>query len=383
MTTNGRESQQEKLAIQAGLLDLTQDALIIRDLEDRIEVWNRGAERLYGWGAAEALGQNIQDLLHDSLEPGFEGDLGDNGEWTGELRQTTKDGKTVFVRSRMKLVRDAAGYPRSVLIANTDITEQKTIQSQLLRVQRMETFGRLFSGIAHDLNNELSPMLLSMRMLEHKQPDAESRRWFETLRVSAQRAGRLITQLLSFIKGIDEERILIRPGDLIEETAEILRSTFPKSIEIKTALANDLWPIVGNATHLQQVLINVCVNARDAMPADGVLTIEAENVTGEPISTCTDDGNHLLIKITDTGAGIPLEIIDKIFDAFFTTKNGDITGTGLGLFTVSRILANHKGSIKVSSKVGQGTQFQIYIPVADSAASLLAVRTAHAQNHHS
>ena len=119
------------------------------------------------------------------------------------------------------------------------------------------------------------------------------------------------------------------------------------------------------------------------MPAGGVLTIEAENVVGGSISTFTSVLNHVLIKVTDTGVGIPREIIDKIFDPFFTTKHGDITGTGLGLFTVSGILANHKGSIRVSSEVGQGAQFQLYLPVADSAASILEVRTAHAQNDHS
>jgi two-component system cell cycle sensor histidine kinase/response regulator CckA len=376
---NGRTTEREKLAIQAGLLELTQDALIMRDLEDRIQLWNKGAERLYGWASVEALGQDAQELLQDSFEPGFESGLCDKGEWTGKLRQTTKDGKTVFVRSRMKVLRDEAGSPRFVLIANSDITEQIKIESQLLRVQRMEAIGGLFSGIAHDLNNELAPMLFAMSMLEQKQTNGESRRWFDTLRVSTQRAGRLITQLLSFTKGSDEERTLIRAGDLIQETVDILRSTFPKSIDIKSAVAQELWPVQGNATHLQQVLINLCLNARDAMPAGGVLTIEAENVMAEPSSP--DVGNRLLIKITDTGIGIPLEIIDKIFDPFFTTKHGDITGTGLGLFTVSRILANHNGSVKVSSTVGHGAQFQIYLPVAESAAALLEVRMAHAQNH--
>src|SRR5436309_869988 len=153
----------EGLEIKGALLDLVEDALIVRDLDDCIRFWNKGAERLYGWRAIEAIGQNINDLLRESLLPGFEDVLRENGEWLGELRQTTKQGKTVFVRSRLKLRRDQAGRPQSVLIANTDITRLKMAENQLLRLQRMETIGRLASGIAHDLSNELSPILLATR----------------------------------------------------------------------------------------------------------------------------------------------------------------------------------------------------------------------------
>ncbi len=358
----------ELLRTQAIMLDQTHDAIIVRNREDHIQFWNRGAERLYGWSANEAIGKNMYELL--SLTSIYENPsiFAENGECAVEMRQVTKDSRQVIVESRSRVLRDETGHPTSVLIVNTDVTESKLLESQFLRAQRMETIGRLASGIVHDLNKVLSPMLLATRILRAKKMEREDRQWLDTLKINAEHAGGLITQLMSLARGIEGERTPIQLRHLIHETVGVLKRVFPESISIKTRIATDLWTIVGNATHVYQVLVNLCVNARDAMPRGGALTIEAHNTVfgGAPSSGYDGEkgSRHVLIKVSDTGVGIPAEIIDKVFEPFFSTKHAK-NGTGLGLSTVLRIVTSHKGVITVSSKPGQGTEFKMFFPVED------------------
>jgi hypothetical protein len=366
---DGRESHlpvDTKLVDQIALLDQTQDAIIVCNLEERIVFWNKGAERLYGWRSSEALGQNMYALL---AQKRFTDSKEAEGTIVGEMRQFTKDGKGVIVESRRKLMYDDAGQAKAVLIVNTDVTEKRKLESQLFRAQRMESIERLLGGIAHDLNNVLSPMLFASSILERKCEDAEAKRLLETLRVNAEHAGRLITQLLSFAKGIDDERTSLSVGCLIEQTSQIVQSVFAKSIKLKTAIPADLWSVAGNATQLHQVLMNLCMNACDAMPNGGVLTIEAENIVldeaGARMSSGAKPGRHIRIQVSDSGIGIPAEIVDKIFEPFFTTKEGR-KGTGLGLPTVLRIVRTHQGFITVSSEPGHGAKFRIFLPAEES-----------------
>ena len=362
----------ELLRTQAIMLDQTQDAIIVRDYTDHILFWNRGAERLYGWSANEAIGKNMYELL--SLTSIYENPsiFAENGECAVEMRQVTKDSRQVIVESRSRVLRDETGHPTSVLIVNTDVTESKLLESQFLRAQRMETIGRLASGIVHDLNKVLSPMLLATRILRAKKMEREDRQWLDTLKINAEHAGGLITQLMSLARGIEGERTPIQLRHLIQETVGVLKRVFPESISIKTRIATDLWTIVGNATHVYQVLVNVCVNARDAMPRGGALTIEAHNTVFDGAPSSGYDGEkgsrHVLIKVSDTGVGIPAEIIDKVFEPFFSTKHAK-NGTGLGLSTVLRIVTTHKGVITVSSEPGTGTEFKMFFPVEDPASA--------------
>jgi len=366
---NVKESQlsvDTKLVDQTALLHQTQDALIVCNLEERIVFWNKGSERLYGWLASEALGQNVYALLAQKRLTGSEEV---EGTIVGEMRQATKDRKEVIVESRRKLMHDDDGHPKAVLIVNTDVTEKKELETQFLRAQRMASIDRLLGGIAHDLNNVLSPVLFASSILEQKCVGAEAKRWLETLRVNAEHAGRLITQLLSFAKGIDEERTSLDLGYLIEQTSQVLRSVFAKSIECKTAIPMELWTVLGNATRLHQVLMNLCLNACDAMPNGGVLTIEAENMVldeaGARISPDAKPGRHIRLRVSDNGIGIPAENLDKIFEPFFTTKE-ERKGTGLGLPTVSRIVKAHQGFITVTSEPGHGATFEIFLPAEGS-----------------
>jgi two-component system cell cycle sensor histidine kinase/response regulator CckA len=367
-----RKAREKKITEQAALLDHARDAILVRGLDDRIIYWNRSAERIYGWSAAEAVGRNIVELCYGIDRTQFEKAkerLFEKGEWSGELRHRTKDGRERMVDSSWTLVRDDDGHPQAIFVINTDITEKKKLEAQYLHAQRLESIGTLASGIAHDLNNVLSPILMAIQLLQIRFTDDDSQRLLSVLQANTERGAEMVKQVLSFARGAPGERIALQLKHLIREMVKTMRSTFPKSIEIKVSPAEDLRSVAGDATQLHQVLMNLCVNARDAMPYGGKLTIEAENIdidqTYARMNIEAKPGSYALITVSDTGVGIPAEIIDKIFDPFFTTKETG-KGTGLGLSTVIGIVRNHGGFVNVYSEVGKETRFRVYLPVADT-----------------
>src|SRR5881397_862150 len=357
----------DELELQS-LLDQAQLALVVRDPEDRICFWNKGAECLCGWRADEVTGENVYELLFPRELQGIEEKervLAETGEWAGELRQVTKTQTTIVVESRWKLRRDESGKPKSVLMVNKDMTHTRKLEGELLRAQRIETAGRLTTSIAHDLNNVLSAMLISMRALSQEQIDPAHRDALKVSQLCVEQAAQLITQLLSLTKGFDQETRSIDLGDVIWKAAEILRSTFPQSITIDVAIRPHLHSIPGNATQLCQLLLNLGLNARDAMPGGGTLMIEASNAVLDKIASCSSPeavpGECVLLSVADTGDGIPADIAARIFEPFFTTKN-ESRNTGLGLFAVAEIIKNHKGFINLSTEPKRGTRFLVYLP---------------------
>lgn len=367
-----RKRGEEQIREQAALLDQAQDAILVRDLNHNILFWNKGAERIYGWTAEEALGKNVVDLLLKERSTQFEEArqaVLEAGEWSGEIHQFRRDGAEITVESRWTLVRDDLGTPTSILVINTDVTNRKLMESQFLRAQRMESIGTLAGGIAHDLNNVLSPILMAIDMLQLKTTDEASKKWLEVLRTNAERGGNMVRQVLSFARGVEGERVALQPKHLIKEIAKILRETFPKSVEINCHLPDDLWIISADATQMHQVLMNLCVNARDAMPEGGSISISAENTAVDEnyarMHLEAKPGRFVLITVSDTGPGIPPEIQSRIFEPFFTTK--EMTkGTGLGLSTALTIVKSHGGFINVYSELHKGTQFSLYLPALDS-----------------
>lgn len=371
--TNRKQAEQ-KIREQAALIDIATDAIFVRDLEGAILFWNRGAERLYGWTAAEAWGQRADQLFApqsaDQQEVGLTTTV-ERGVWQGELEQVTKTGKEVTVASRWTLVRNESGHPKSILVVNTDISEKKQLEDQFYRAQRLESLGTLASGIAHDLNNVFTPILAIAQLLSMKLQDLDSRsqEMLVTLEGSARRGSDLVKQILLFARGSQGKRISLQASYLLLEVAKVAEQTFPKSIQIRRQLpSHSLWLVSANPTQLHQVLMNLCVNARDAMPHGGTLTLSAENcyidATDARINLDAQVGHYVLMTVTDTGTGIAPELLNRIFDPFFTTKEPD-QGTGLGLSTVLGIVKNHGGFLQVSSQVGQGTQFQVYLPAVE------------------
>jgi PAS domain S-box-containing protein len=362
--------EEEQLREQAALLDHAQDAIIVRDLEGRVLYWNKSAERISGWSANEALGMDICELLYkDNLShyAAAMGALTKNGEWVGELRQRTKDDGEIIAECHWTLVPGDTGKPVSVFAINTDITEKKKLEAQFLRAQRMESVGTLASGIAHNLGNLLSPILLSVQLLKRKFTDEESQHMLAILQINAERAGEMIRQVLEFARGIQGERIELQPTHVMKEVASILESTLPKSIDVGVSISGDLLPVVGDANRLHQVLMNLCINARDAMPEGGRLTIGGENTYIDEnyarMQLEAKPGQYVVISVADTGVGIPADVLGRIFEPFFTTKELG-KGTGLGLPSIRAIVKGHDGFINVYSEVGKGTEFRIYIPAA-------------------
>lgn len=368
---------EERIHRQAALLNVTKDAILVRDLEHKVLLWNDSAERIYGWSAQEVLGKKVTEFLFKEVDlaqfhKAYKTTL-EKGEWTGELHQVAKNGKEIIVESRWTLVFDGNGKLNTIFVANTNITDKKRMEAQFLRAQRIESIGTLAGGIAHDLNNVLAPILMLVQLLKKKLPDEQSQRMFKMLENSTERGAELIKQVLSFARGIEGERTLVQVKHIIADLEKVAKQTFPKSIWIYTTVAKNLQPILGDATQLHQVLMNILVNARDAMPKGGSLNIEAENIlVNENFTVINMDakiGPHILITISDTGIGILPENLDRIFEPFFTTKELG-KGTGLGLSTSIGIVKSHGGFINVYSEAGKGTQFKIYLPTIETAQTI-------------
>lgn len=375
-----RKQAEQKIREQAALLDIASDAIFVRDLDHQILYWNQGSERLYGWSATEAIGQNAMDLLREPVTQITQilEILLDRGEWRGEIYKTTKAGKGAIVEAHWTLVRDESGQPSSILSVSTDITEKKQLEAQFYQAQRLESLGTLASGIAHDLNNVLTPILAITQLLRLKllNLDERSQEMLRVLEDSAKRGANMIKQILTFTRGTGEKQIPLRVAPLLLEVAQVAQQTFPKSIAIRENISDQPYGLVSaDPTHLHQVFMNLCVNARDAMPEGGTLTLSLENYFVDAIFAHTvlnaRVGNYLLITIADTGTGISPELRDRIFEPFFTTKEPG-KGTGLGLSTVLGIVKDYGGFVQVSSEVGQGSQFKIYLPTIEGTAEEVA-----------
>ena len=360
---------------QKALLDKTQDAILIFEPEGRLLYWNKGAERIYGWSAAEAAGRFIGDFIHSDVHKFRDVNklVMDTGEWSGEMHQLNRERHEIIVESRWWLVRDKEGRAKSILAINTDVTEKRRIEVQFMRAQRMESLGILAGGIAHDLNNILTPIMLSIDVLKSMTVDGHQKSILETIELSARRGSDIVQQVLSFARGMEGQRIVIQPKYLLKDIEHIVNDTFPKDIRLELILPHETWSILGDPTQVQQVLLNLCVNARDAMPNGGTLTIKTENCVADEHYVAMNRqaklGSYVAISVTDVGVGIPADIIDSIFEPFFTTKEVG-KGTGLGLSSVKAIAKNHGGFINVYSEIGRGSTFKVYLPAQTAPAEV-------------
>jgi signal transduction histidine kinase/CheY-like chemotaxis protein len=291
--------------------------------------------------------------------------------WHGEFHNRRKDGTLYWERASISPIRNVSGVISHFIAVKEDMTEQKLTQSKLLRAQRVESIGSLASGIAHDLNNILAPILLCAPMLQMEESPGIRKELAQTIESSAQRAVGIVKQLLSFARGKEGQKQPLQLRHLVRDMAKLARETFPRSIQIEECCATDLWPVQADATQLHQVILNLCVNARDAMLDEGGrLTLRAANVTLDEhfvaMHSEASPGPHVRLQVEDTGGGIPENIQEHIFESFFTTK-GEDQGTGLGLTTVQGIVKDHRGFITFTSSVGKGTTFEVHLPAAPEA----------------
>jgi two-component system cell cycle sensor histidine kinase/response regulator CckA len=374
-----RREAEDRMREQAALLNKAQDAIFVIDLQGNLTFWNPSAERVYGWSADHLVGKESAAMLYPETESHKFSEAMHHavreGDWDGEIVQVTKDRRQIVVESRWSLVRDGEGAPKSFLIINSDITEKKKLENHFLRAQRMESIGTLAGGIAHDLNNVLTPILMSIRLL--KESPEVALEVLDTLETSAHRGASIVQQVLSFARGIEGERAIIQVKHPLNEVIKIAKDIFPPTITIRSKVDKELWAVNGDPTQLHQVFMNLFVNARDAMPHGGRLQVEASNtLIDENYARMQPEANagpFVVVSVSDSGTGIAPALVNKIFEPFFTTKEVG-KGTGLGLSTALGIVKSHGGFLTVYSEIGKGTCFKIYLPAEE--ASLEATREA-------
>jgi PAS domain S-box-containing protein len=335
--------------------------------------WNDGFLTTFGFGASEmepsveSWTNRIHPDERDRVLKGIQNAVNSGAEsWNAEYRFQRKDGTYAFVHDRAYIIRDASGKGVRAVGGMRDRTEQKKMEAQNLRSQRMESIGTLAGGIAHDLNNVLAPIMMAIELLKREVGDSERRaKMLDTIYASCRRGADLVRQVLSFARGIDHQRVAIRLPQLIDDLKAIITQTFPRNISITANVPETLWPITGDPSQLHQVLLNLAVNARDSMPLGGKLSITATNITIDAqfaaMSPGASPGPFVLLQVTDNGCGISPEARERIFEPFFTTKDVG-KGTGLGLATVHSVVKNHGGFLNVDSEVRVGSTFKIYLP---------------------
>lgn len=358
-----------------GLIENSTDLIAVVDVMGRLEYHSPSAQRLLGYSPEETLGKCITDFIHPDdvgvATQGMASAFAGAPSKTVEYRIRHRDGRWRVFQSMGRLMPELAGR-KTIVVNSRDVTETRDLESQFLRAQRVEALGTLSSGIAHDLNNILAPVLMASDLLRRDVKNPRSLELVAMIELSAQRGANIIRQLLTFSRGIEGERVSVQWSRLMKEMAALARETFPRDITISERVVPELDPVSGDATQMHQVLLNLCINARDAMPHGGNLGMQAQNVelsvgdlTRYPNAK---PGRYVLVEVSDTGTGIPPEVVDKIFEPFFTTKEIG-KGTGLGLSTVLGIVKSHGGFIRVQSSLGKGTTFQIYLPSDNSVKS--------------
>lgn len=325
-----------------------------------VNYWNKASESFYGYTAEEAMGRNLLDLI---IPPEMKEDVREAMTSCfrhnthippGELTLRRKDGSPITVYSSHAMLRLKDAQPEMFCI-DVDLTERKNLEQQFLRTQRLESIGTMAAGIAHDLNNLLAPIVVAVGVLKRMDSDGKYAAIIQNIERSAQRGSNLIQQVLSFASGKPGEKCRVNPQLILHDVELLTRSSFPKNIHLSYHTAEDLWPFKADITQLHQVLINLCVNARDAMPDGGTITISCYN----------DDSSHtgrfVVISVQDSGIGMAEAVMDRVFEPFFTTKETG-KGTGLGLSTALNIIQSHGGFINVYSEPGKGSEFRVFLP---------------------
>ncbi len=367
-----RKAAEERIRYQAALLDRASDAIVVRDLDGTVRYWNEGATRVYGWTAAEAVGRRVTELIYAGDTDAFERAqqrVSDLGAWKGEIEQRHKGGGVLTIDASWTLLRDEQGMPLSVLAINTDVTERKKVDRHLLRSQRMESLGQLAGAIAHDFNNILAAILANTTMGKiEAAADAASNQFFDEIERAGARATALVRQILTFSRDQAPKREIVSLPAIVEESLRLLRATAPRTIELDTAIAPDVPPILAESTQVHQVIMNLCTNATHAI-GDGAgrvcLRVDRAQLERGLVDSTVEllPGTYARLVVEDTGAGMSDATLERIFDPFFTTKEAG-KGTGLGLAVVHGIMKSHQGGIVVRTTPGVGTTFTLYFPAA-------------------
>jgi PAS domain S-box-containing protein len=358
-------------AMQAGIWQ--------RDIRTNELVWDERMYEIYGFPQSPPVEYRmwVERVVPEDLaqaQEAVKSAIDSKSQASVDFRIRLLDGSLRHIHAAEGVVLDNKGEVAFVVGVNIDITERKKLEQQFLRAQRLESIGTLAGGIAHDLNNILAPIVMSIDLLKGTSENPDTTSILETIEVSAKRGSEIVGQVLSFARGLEGARIEVQPKHLLEELEKIIFNTFPKDIRLRSAIPKQTWAVLGDPTQVRQILLNLCVNARDAMPNGGLLTVRGENcVIDEQYASMNPQarpGRYVQLNVTDTGTGIPPSILGKIFEPFFTTKELG-KGTGLGLSTVMAIVKSHEGFINVYSEPGKGTAFKVYLPAMETPSEAL------------
>lgn len=335
--------------------------------------WNDGFLTTFGFAAGEieptvaSWTGRIHDDDRNRVMRGIRDAIASDAEtWESEYRFERKDGSHAFVQDRGFILRDASGAGIRMVGGMRDLTAQKKMEAEFLRAQRMESIGTLAGGIAHDLNNVLAPIMMSIELLQLEDINStRNAKVLEIIQASSRRGADLVRQVLTFARGIEGKRMTVQLGPLIEDLEGIVNGTFPRNIQPVITSPRILWTVTGDSSQLHQVLLNLVVNARDAMPHGGTLTVSATNfvVDSQYAGTSPEAkvGKYVLLEVADTGEGMSAAVRERIFEPFFTTKELG-KGSGIGLATVHTVVKSHSGFIVVDSVIGRGTSFKVFLP---------------------
>ncbi|MFA5955883.1 nitrogen regulation protein NR(II) [Hyphomicrobium sp.] len=364
---------------QAALLDLTHDAIYVRNIDDVIVYWNVGAEELYGWKSEEAVGRSVLDLLKTKFPKPIKeimADLADANRWQGEIRQTKRDGTEVVVASRWSQQRDDKGRPIATMVTNNDITDQQRAeddlhkaQGELAHVTRLTTLGELTASIAHEVNQPLAAVVTNgeaaLRWMQRDVPDLkEVHSSLERMISNGRRASDVIARLRALTRKTDLIRAPLDANELLEDVLLLVeRELISKNVALKLNLANVPLPVLGDRVQMQQAIINLAVNAVQAMStvADRPHALHIRTHIGQDENA----QKTVTIEISDNGPGIDPAVIGNLFTAFYTTKS---EGMGMGLSICRSIIESHGGKIVATSEPGQGATFSVHLPVREDAA---------------
>ena len=364
-----RKAAEQQLRQLSRAVEQSPCTVVITDTNGKIEYVNPKFTAVTGYRIEEVVGHN-PSILKSGKTPAevyqnLWSTIKSGREWRGEFQCKKKNGDLIWESASICPLFNESGKIIRFLAVKEDITDRKRMEENMLHAQRLESIGSLAGGIAHDLNNILAPIMMSASMLNSGLPEKTFTELVATIEEAAQRGADIVRQVLTFARGVDGRRVPLNPAVIVSQVARIVRETFPKSVAFEVAIPKELWHITGDLTQLHQVLLNFCVNARDAMSDGGVLRMVAENCEFDQhtalLSPDAKPGRYVKLEVLDSGAGIPPEIIDRIFEPFFTTKEPG-KGTGLGLSTALGIVRSHGGFLAVQSELNSGAAFQMYIP---------------------
>jgi len=353
------------------LLDATQDAILVISTEGRIIYANKGIANMVGMRPSVLIGADLIEVLFE--QPDSAADVltaldscQNCGRWAGMLQLSQDNEISIQLQTRWSLLSSFRDHYPAILMVATDTTEQRNLENKLRRTQRLESLGTMATGIAHDLNNILTPIVICSGMLRTATENPQCDQYLDAIEKNAKRGADVIKQILTFARGGSGKKSHFNIEIILKEITRMVAETFPKSIECQTHFSSNAWPVLGNATQLHQVFMNLLINARDAMLLDGgqiKISLKNRHLTQKDVSLMSDGrpGTYLVVDVEDAGVGIRNTDLERIFDPFFTTKQAD-HGTGLGLATVRGIIQEHGGFILVKSSFGHGTLFKVFLP---------------------